>query len=106
MLLAAGDQATVSTHGGVAPQHLTDTAPATAWTHRQVVFRSTPLVDVVAEFNRYNTRQFVITDPDIGSIRISGVFSSSNPKSLVQGLEALGKFKIRETPDRVEIAAR
>jgi transmembrane sensor len=106
MFLSVGDQAIVSAKGAVAPQHLADTSQVTAWTHKQIVLRNTALIDVVAEFNRYNTRPIVIIDPSVESIHISGIFSSSNPQSLLRGLESLGKFTIRETPDRVEISAK
>lgn len=106
MFLSAGDQAVVSAKGAVAPRHLADTTMATAWTHKQIVLQNTPLKEVVGEFNRYNTKPLVITDANVESIRISGIFSSSNPQSLLRGLESLGKFTIREMPDRVEISAK
>lgn len=106
VLLRAGDQATVSKQGAIAPEHLANTAATTAWTHKQIILKSTPLKEVVAEFNRYNTKQLVITDPSIASVRISGVFSSASPESLLRGLDAVGKFKIQETADRVEISAK
>ncbi len=46
----------------------------TAWTQKQIVFNSTPLSDVVDEFNRYNARQLRITDPKTANTRISGRF--------------------------------
>jgi ferric-dicitrate binding protein FerR (iron transport regulator) len=60
----------------------------------------------VDEFNRYNTRQFTITDPKIANTKISGQFSSTNPDSLLRGLDALNEFNIRETPGRIEISAK
>jgi transmembrane sensor len=101
VLVSAGQQVTVTAQAMTAPR-LADTAAATAWTQKQMVFASTPLSEVVAEFNRYNTRQLVISDPSIASTRISGVFSSTDPASLLRGLNA-NRFTVRETPDRVEI---
>jgi len=106
MFLSAGDQTVVSAKGAVAPRHLVDTTEVTAWSRKQIVLRSRPLTEVVAEFNRYNTKQIVIVDPTVESIHVSGVFSSSNPQSLLRGLKSLGRFTIRETPDRIEISAR
>ena len=63
-----------------------------------------PLSEVVREFNRYNTRQLVITDPGISDTRISGVFSSTDPASLLRGLNSLGRFTIHATPERIEIS--
>jgi ferric-dicitrate binding protein FerR (iron transport regulator) len=103
VLLVAGDQLTVT--GTAAEKSAApDVAAATAWTRRQIVFRASPLTEVVAEFNRYNAQQLVITDPGIRTVRVSGVFSSTNPGSFLRGLNALGKFKIHETRDCVEIS--
>lgn len=104
VLLTAGNQATVTTQGEVTPPRQADGAAATAWTRQQLILHNTPLAEVVAELNRYNLRPLVIVDPGIRSTRISGVFSSANPDSLLRGLQALG-FKVRELHDRVEIAS-
>lgn len=105
IFLGAGEQLTVS---GTSTDKaaLADVAAATAWIQKQIVFNSTPLSEVVDEFNRYNTRQLVITDPRISDTKISGEFSSSNPDSLLKGLDALRKFTIHETPDRIEISSK
>jgi transmembrane sensor len=105
IFLGAGEQLTVSSTSLGIAEHA-DVAAATAWIQKQIVFNSTPLSEVVDEFNRYNTRQLVITDPKISDTRISGEFSSSNPDSLLKGLDALRKFKIHELPDRIEISGK
>lgn len=105
VFLAAGEQVTVS-GAAFTTAATADVAAATAWTQKQIVFNSTPLSDVVDEFNRYNKRQLLITDPKIGNTKISGQFSSSNPDSLLKGLDALNTFNIHETPDRIEISAK
>jgi transmembrane sensor len=105
IFLAAGEQLTVS-RAAVERASNADVAAATAWTQKQIVLNSTSLSDVVDEFNRYNTRQLVITDPRIADTKISGEFSSSNPDSLLKGLNALNKFNIRETQSRIEISSK
>lgn len=105
IFLSAGEQLTVSSASTERAAHA-DVAAATAWIQKQIVFNSTPLSDVVDEFNRYNTRQLIVTDPRIADTKISGEFSSTNPDSLLKGLDALNKFNIRETPDRIEISAK
>jgi transmembrane sensor len=72
-------------------------AVATAWTQRQLVFESTPLADVAEEFNRYNERQLVIRDPALQEFQIDGVFSSTDPSSLVRFLSARADVKVIET---------
>jgi ferric-dicitrate binding protein FerR (iron transport regulator) len=105
IFLGAGEQLTVSAMSTDKPEHA-DVAAATAWIQKQIVFNSTPLSEVADEFNRYNTRQLVITDPKISDTKISGEFSSSNPDSLLKGLDALRKFKIHEMQDRIEISGK
>jgi ferric-dicitrate binding protein FerR (iron transport regulator) len=105
IFLGAGEQLTVSSASTEKAAHA-DVAAATAWIQKQIVFNSTPLSDVVEEFNRYNTRQLIVTDPRIADTKISGEFSSTNPDSLLKGLDALNKFNIHETPDRIEISSK
>jgi transmembrane sensor len=105
ILLAAGEQLTVSKDSLQRDEH-PDVAAATAWTQQQIVFNATPLSQVAEEFNRYNTRHLVITDSRIADTRVSGVFSSTNPDSLLRGLDAMNGFSIRVMPDRIEISAR
>jgi transmembrane sensor len=101
--LHAGEQLTITGADVKRPPN-PDIAVATAWTQKRIVFQSTPLTEVVEEFNRYNTRRLVITDASIADIRISGVFSSTDPASLLRGLRSLGAFTIHEDADRIEIS--
>src|SRR3546814_6644836 len=41
-------------------------------------FDQAPLSEVATEFNRYNRRQIVVTDPAAAAIRIGGTFQASN----------------------------
>lgn len=105
IFLVAGEQVTVS-DASVQIAANADVAAATAWMRKQIVLESTPLSEVVEEFNRYNQRQLVVTDPKIANTRISGEFSSTNPDSLLKGLDSLNKFNIRETARRIEISSK
>jgi transmembrane sensor len=105
VFLSAGEQLTVTRAAMDPPTHA-DVAAATAWTGKQLIFRASALIDVVEEFNRYNSRPMTITDPQLEGLRISGVFSSTDPDSLLRGLEAQGTFAIRETADAIEIAPK
>jgi transmembrane sensor len=89
--LAAGEQVTVTPDaaGTPIPQHADITA-ATAWMQRKLIFEGSTLSDVVEELNRYNRRQLVIEDPKLAGFRISGVYSSADPSSLLRFLEDQG----------------
>lgn len=103
ILLAAGDQITVSPR--TAPQVEKDrAATAIAWTQHQLVFRSSPLPDVVEEFNRYNTRRLVIGGADLTSFLVSGLYSSTDPALLVRFLREQPGITIRETETQIVIS--
>jgi transmembrane sensor len=85
ILLSAGEQLTVTAQVASQPAPANVDA-AIAWTQRRLVFDETPLRDAVVEFNRYNTRQIVIDDPELASYHIRGGFESSDPDRLIQFL--------------------
>jgi transmembrane sensor len=89
--LDAGEQVTVTPDaaGTPMPQHA-DINATTAWMQRKLIFDGSKLSDVVSEFNRYNRRQLVIEDPKLANFQISGVYSSTDPTSLVRFLEDQG----------------
>jgi transmembrane sensor len=53
------------------------------WRTGYLVFREAALSEVVAEFNRYNTRKLVIGDPEIADVRFSGKLKAASFDSLV-----------------------
>lgn len=58
-----------------------------AWQHRMLEFNSTPLADVVLEFNRRNVVQLVVVDPELNAVGISGRFRTDNIDLLLSLLE-------------------
>ncbi|MBL8267664.1 FecR family protein [Steroidobacter sp.] len=105
-VLAAGEQIVVSPSVAPAKPKTADIAAVTAWTQRRLVFTREPLSEVVQQFNRYNTRPLVITDPDIAATEISGTFSSGDPSSLLRFLREVGAYRIRETDDAIQISSQ
>jgi transmembrane sensor len=103
VLLSAGEQVTVTPDMKALPIHA-NVATATAWTQRRIVFESASLAEAAEEFNRYNTRQIVIhgVSPDF---HINGMFSSTDPASLVRFLQARTHFKIVETSRQIDISS-
>lgn len=77
--LLAGDVAVLS-NTGIERRHLSadEIDAALSWRHGQLVFRDTPLMQAVAEFNRYSTRQVIIVDPQLAGRRIGGTFRTGN----------------------------
>lgn len=102
--LAAGEQAVVAPHE-IARLERANIEAATAWMHRRLVFDAAALADVATEFNRYNFRRIVVADEQLQSFPISGVFSSSDPTSLVQFLAEQPEIELGQT-DREVIVSR
>lgn len=63
-------------------------ARAVAWQPRVLEFSSTPLAEVVAEFNRHNTIQLSLADPSLANLPIMASFRSDNVEGFVRLLEA------------------
>lgn len=61
---------------------------ALSWQEKRLEFVSTPLSEVVAEFNRYNTHKLVIADPRLAELRFGGIFRPDAADTAVRMLEA------------------
>ena len=101
-VLAAGEQITVTPRAARRTPH-PNLAGATAWTQRQLVFDSASLSDVAAEFNRYNERKLVIDPSALGALHISGVFSSTDPTSLIRFLRDRPGLRVTETSTEIRV---
>jgi len=56
----------------------------TAWTIGQLIFDDEPLSSVVERVNRYGGTQIVITDSQVGAMKISGVFNAGDVLGFVE----------------------
>jgi transmembrane sensor len=105
--LNAGEQVIVIAQNNTqAAAQAADVSAATAWTKREIIFQATPLIDVVEEFNRYSRHQLIIHDPTLRAVRVSGVFSSTEPTSLLRFLSEQLQLSVKDQNGRIEIARR
>ena len=102
ILLSAGEQLRVTQHTVQNSEH-PNIASATAWTQRQIIFDSASLLDVAQEFNRYNERQLILEDPALQTFHISGVFSSTDPASLIRFLQTRPGLRVVVTSSEIRI---
>jgi transmembrane sensor len=102
IFLTAGEQITVSPKAARKTLH-PNLAGATSWTQRQLVFDSASFADVAEEFNRYNKRQLVIDASALDTLHISGVFSSTDPASLIRFLRDRPGLRVTETPTEIRV---
>jgi transmembrane sensor len=101
--VAAGEQLMVTSNLARKAAHA-NIAAATAWRERRIVFESATLSEVAEEFNRYNERQLVIDDPGLYDFHISGVFSSTDPDSLIRFLRERPGVKVSEERSEIRIS--
>lgn len=104
IILAAGEQLTVTPTAIAKPQHA-DVASATAWRQRRLVFSATPLTEVAEEFNRYNDRQLIILSPTLDTFDVSAVFSATDIPSLLRFLRAQPNIVIDESDSEIRISS-
>lgn len=113
ILLDAGEQLTLTAAVTLEPRVNPQPAPqsvdvenATAWTHRRLVFDTTPLEDVAAEFNRNSDRPIVVDSRGLEDFHVSGAFSSTDVGSFLRFLRAQNGVEVIEEPDRIVITRR
>lgn len=104
-LISAGEQVTVTPDAIRAPAAV-DIAAATAWTQRRLVFNATRLADVAEEFNRYNPRPLIVEDEALGQIHISGIYSSTDPASLLGFLRLQPGVSVAETEQDIRVSLK
>jgi transmembrane sensor len=105
IVLSAGEQLTVLPHTVTKPTRA-DTAAATAWVQKRLIFEETPLNEVAEEFNRYNRRPLAIDDAELQTLKISGVYSSTDPASLINFLRSQNSINVIETENQVRVVRR
>ena len=106
IFLSAGEQVTVTPAQILPTPAQADVAAATAWMQRRLIFDGSKLSDVVQEFNRYNRRQLVIEGAQLSDFHVSGVYSSTDPASLIRFLREQPGMKITENDSEVRIAEK
>ena len=103
-LVAAGSFAVAGEAGIlVEDEPLPDLQEHLSWRQGFVIFHEMPLVDAVAEFNRYSARLIVIDDPTLASIRIGGNFRFSNAEGFVRLLAEAFPIRVEETDERITL---
>jgi transmembrane sensor len=77
-----------------------------SWRRGYLIFRDTTLADAVAEFNRYNVQQIVITDAWIGQNRIGGNFRANNTEAFLWLIQRAFPIEVTQTDGKVILTRR
>jgi len=69
---------------------------ATAWRRGEIVFDNWTLIDAAEELNRYSDNHLVIADPQLASLRVSGVFSTKDVPEVAKAFATLYGLKVEQ----------
>jgi transmembrane sensor len=105
LLVSAGEQVKVDESAAQRLPHA-NIDGATAWRQRELVFDAASLFEVAEEFNRYNTRRLVIDQDEKYDFHISGVFSSTDPSSLIRFLQARRGLRVVATKTEIRVSKK
>jgi transmembrane sensor len=103
--LKAGEQVAYNARG-VDTARPTDTGAAINWTHGDIVFRSTPLSQAVAEINRYSSVRLTVNGPNLADQLINGVFHVDDVDTFLLALEESFGIKHQMVSHDVVVLAR
>ncbi len=112
-MLVPGDEAMASRVATtITKKSKQELADELAWRQGILVFRNTPLAEVVREFNRYNATKLVIADPSIAGEKIVANVKTDDYESFLQLAEAVLKLRVdregsvillsRDAPEKVK----
>lgn len=76
-----------------------DTGRAVSWKDGIVVFDDLPLVEAVAEMNRYTNRPVGLADPKTGAYRVSGVFRTGDPERFAEAMAEVFPLDVEHRAD-------
>lgn len=100
IVLAAGEQ--LSYTAAFPPKRaVADLRRVNAWRSRKLDFSDTPLVDAIAEANRYSRNPIVLEAPHLTGARISGTFEAGRNDLLAEGLTSYFRLKAEHDSDRI-----
>lgn len=103
-ILSPGQRVTVSANAGAA----LDRPPielVTAWRRGEVVFEDASLIEVAEELNRYSPNRLVV-DPGVAALRVSGVFSTSDPGEAARAIAALHRLRVEQAGDELRLSSQ
>lgn len=83
---------------GLARLEAIDPDVASAWQRGILVFRFTPLAEVVEEVNRYRLGRIVVVNPETGRIPVSGRFRIDNLDEILTRIEQAFGATVRSFP--------
>ena len=97
IVLAAGEQLSYGLKSAPTAPTNADIPRVEAWRARKLDFSDTPLVEAIAEANRYSVVQIVLEAPAFKDARISGRFEAGRNDLFAEGLEGYFHFHVERS---------
>lgn len=99
VVLAAGEQVSYASSAVSVERAIADVPRVTAWRKRRLDFSDTPLLEAIAEANRYSREQIILAAPALEDARISGVFEAGKNDLFAEGLQSYFRLELERTAD-------
>ena len=103
--LAKGQQLTHTEGSAASLVRTTDPDAAFAWKSGKLVYRQTPLVEVVADLNRYVATPIRV-DPSAASVKVSGVLLVDEEAAMIRRLELFAPIISQRSGGEIVLRAR
>lgn len=84
----------------ITPHPLTDEALAIGWRDGLLIFRDTPLSDVVARLSRYRAQPVQVGDPVLNRLKVNGVFHIADADGALAILQQALPVRVQPESDR------
>ncbi|WP_322362254.1 FecR family protein [Pseudomonas sp. Teo4] len=75
-----------------------DASAQTAWQRGKLIFNGKPLGQVLAELERYQHGRILLSDSQLATLQVSGVFDLDEPQALLRTLEQRYGLKVTYLP--------
>ncbi len=95
--VSAGRAVSYDSNGDISPVVKSNVAAATSWEKGLLVRVDTPLASVIADVNRYSTREIIIGDPALDNIRFTGTVLGDGIDNWLRGLSVAYPIKVLDS---------
>lgn len=95
--LGAGDESMIGDGDMSMPFIRSDTA----WTSGMLKLEATPLADAVAAINRYNKVKILLSQPTLGTRKISGAYNARDPSAFSQAIARIFDLKVERSGSEI-----
>lgn len=103
--IARGGQQLSYTEQGLSDISQADTEVVTAWRKNRLIFRDTPLNEVLQQINRYHARSVRLGEPQLSNLKVSGEFNAEDREGLIHALKNLFPLRSSEIDDMTVLYA-